>query len=341
MPIPTADFRGIGILDIVIPGDADDSIEVFLGNGDGTFQPEKDYHALWADSAAVGDFNGDGKLDIVAGDQSPTIGLNGVTVLLGNGDGTFQKGSFYPAGGEAVAVVAADFNGDKKVDVAIADHLYSYVTTLLNTGTVTFSPTTPLTFPPNLLGTTTAPLSATLTNNGKSALSISSVKSSGTPFKVKSTCVGSVAVGASCKITAIFTAQVEGVTNVTVSIQDSASSKPQVVELVGTGSVVKLTPTSLTFATQKVGTQSAPQMVQLTNIGSVPLNFSRTLYIGGTDYNDYTESDNCHTQIAAGASCTITVTFKPRKTGARPANVTITDDGGGSPQLVPLNGTGD
>jgi hypothetical protein len=339
MPLPAADLRGIGILDLISPGDGNDSVEVFLGNGDGTFQPEKRYFAVWPVCTAVGDFNGDGKLDIVACDNEPSR-VSGVSVLLGNGDGTFQKANFYPAGAQAVAAVVADFNGDKKPDVAIADNLYSYVTTMLNTGVVSFSPTTPITPPVTLLGATSPPRSAKLTNNGASNLNISSVKSSGPPFHVTTTCKGSIAPGGSCAITATFTAQTEGVTTGTVSINDSASSRPQVVELSGTGTGVKLVPASLTFPAQKVGTQSAPQTVQLTNIGSAPLNFSRTLYVSGNNPYDYSESDNCGTQIAAGASCTISVTFKPRKTGTRTANVTITDDGGGSPQILPLTGTG-
>ena len=147
----------------------------------------------------------------------------GLSVLNGNGDGTFQRGVFYPAGIEGEFVAVGDFNNDHKLDLVNADFVDDVLVTLLNTGTVTFSPTTPITFPANLLGTTTAPLSATLTNNGKSSLTISSVKSSGPPFKVQTTCKGSIAPGASCKITAIFTARVEGVTTGTVSVQDSAS----------------------------------------------------------------------------------------------------------------------
>jgi Cep192 domain 4 len=158
---------------------------------------------------------------------------------------------------------------------------------------------------------------------------------------MKTTCEGSIAPGASCAITANFTAKAEGVTAGTVTILDSASSKPQVVEMLGTGTGVKLTPAKLTFPAVKVGTQSQPETIQLTNIGSAPLDFTRTIYIGGLNYTEFFESDNCGTQIDAGASCTISITFKPRKTGTRTANVTINDNGGGSPQTVQLSGTGD
>jgi hypothetical protein len=97
----------------------------------------------------------------------------------------------------------------------------------------------------------------------------------------------------------------------------------------------------LNFPPTKVGSTSAPQTMQLTNTGSAPLNFTRSIYVGGGYANDYRESDNCGTQLVAGASCTITVTFSPLHTGARNATLFVEDDGGGSPQEPKLTGTGD
>jgi hypothetical protein len=215
------------------------------------------------------------------------------------------------------------------------------VITLLNTGVVTFSPTTPITFPTQLLGTTSSPLSATLTNNGTSPLTISSVSYSGKPFHVQTTCGGSVTPGDSCTITATFTVQTIGVTSGTVTIHDSASSKPQVVELIGTGTEVRFSPTQLTFPPQKNGTKSPSQDILLTNIGESPFTFTRTIYIGGTDFTSFFESNNCPTSLSGGASCSIYVIFAPRKTGSLSGSIIITDTGGGSPQSVPLSGTGD
>lgn len=337
-----ADFNGDHQADLAVDSLTGDSIGVLLGNGDGTFQQAVNYYAQFPASLAARDLDGNGKLDIVAA-NSGELGIPaGVTVLKGNGDGTFQPGVFYEAGREEGGyVVVGDFNGDGKPDIALTDYVDDLIITLLNTGTVTFSPTTPLTFPTQLIGTTSAPLTATLTNNGTSSLTISSVSFSGKPFKVRSTCVGSVAPGGNCTITAVFTAQVEGVTSGTVTIKDSASSKPQVVELVGTGTVVELTPPKLNFPPQKVGTKSATQNVQLTNTGSTALDFTYFLYIDGTNYKDFSQTNTCASSLNPGASCTITVTFAPKKTGTRSAFVTITDTGGGSPQTVLLTGTGD
>ena len=133
----------------------------------------------------------------------------------------------------------------------------------------------------------------------------------------------------------------EGSVSGTVTFKNSASSKPQVVELVGTGTVVELSPPKLTFPPQKVGTKSAPQSIQLTNTGSMTLNITHFIFINGRNYNDFSESDNCGAQVGPGASCAIRITFSPHKTGVRSAFVQIEDDGGGSPQEPTLTGAGD
>jgi hypothetical protein len=79
---------------------------------------------VYAYSVSVGDFNGDGKADLVVANQCPqsTCDAGVVTVLLGNGDGTFQAGQEYASGGyEAYAVVAGDVNGDGKADLVVAN----------------------------------------------------------------------------------------------------------------------------------------------------------------------------------------------------------------------------
>jgi hypothetical protein len=71
------------------------------------------------------------------------------------------------------------------------------------------------------------------------------------------------------------------------------------------------------------------------------VNFTGTVIsITGTDEGDFAESNNCGSSVASGASCTIKVTFTPLAQGRRTADVSISDDGGGSPQTVPLTGTG-
>ena len=90
---------------------------VLLGTGTGAFQRAVDYPATASclTSIAVGDFNGDGKADAVAVDQN-----GGLSVFLGNGDGTLQTAVRYDAGAEATYVAIGDFNGDGNADLAVA-----------------------------------------------------------------------------------------------------------------------------------------------------------------------------------------------------------------------------
>jgi hypothetical protein len=105
------------------------TVTILLGNGDGTFQAPPTYPSggYDADSEAAGDLNGDGKLDLVVANLCQNTncasGNNGVvSVLLGNGDGTFQSAKSYATGGFGASSVAiGDFNGDGYADVVVAN----------------------------------------------------------------------------------------------------------------------------------------------------------------------------------------------------------------------------
>jgi len=126
--IQAADFNKDGKLDLAVSTGTtvpsrtggDGLISVLLGNGDGTFQPELDVHAGGEiDSIVVTDLNHDGNLDIVA---DAALSFNGsASVVLGNGDGTFQTHKEYKYGGIFGRLFAGDFNGDGKMDVAVAN----------------------------------------------------------------------------------------------------------------------------------------------------------------------------------------------------------------------------
>jgi hypothetical protein len=115
--ISVGDFNRDGKLDIA--AGEDPSPSVFLGNGDGTFQPRKRYQPRGASVPITGDFNGDGKLDLVA------ILSHQLYLLLGNGDGTFQKPIKLSASIESCGfgptLFVDDFNGDGNLDLAFCD----------------------------------------------------------------------------------------------------------------------------------------------------------------------------------------------------------------------------
>ena len=145
--IEAADFNADGNLDLAITNEISGQSPVVLGYGNGAFSAAGDlYTGIFPMGVAVGDFNADGRLDaVVASGGSTAYPGSGVTVSLGNGDGTFTlaSGSPIPLGQNLSAIVTADFNGDGKLDLAVTDSGGNSVLILLGNGDGTFGvPTT-------------------------------------------------------------------------------------------------------------------------------------------------------------------------------------------------------
>jgi hypothetical protein len=233
--IAVGDFGGKDKLDLAVANTEGGSIGVLLGNGDGTFQNPVNYPIAFCAWVTTADVNGDGKLDLVGAADYDFPDVSGLAVFLGNGDGTFQNATYYSGGAaNATYVVAADFNRDGKVDAAITNPNSNDVIIMLNTGVVSFSPTAPLVFKKQALGTTSPAQAVTLTNTGTAELKISKIGASD-QFGMTSTCGSTVATGAKCTISVTFSPKSKGLKPGTVTIDDSASSKPMVIELSGTG----------------------------------------------------------------------------------------------------------
>ena len=205
---------------------------------------------------------------------------------------------------------------------------------------VSFSPTS-LTFSLRLVNTTSAAKTVTVTNTGNATLNINNIGITGDFSISAKTCGSTLNAGLSCTVSVKFTPTAAGVRNGSLTFTDNAPGNPQSVPLKGTGTIVSLSRTSINFGTITVGTTSAPQSVTITNKGTVTLHFTAAPAIKGTNPGDFAISANtCGSTLAAGANCSISMTFKPTATGTRKATLNITDDGGGSPQRVSLTGTG-
>lgn len=103
--------------------------------------------------------------------------------------------------------------------------------------------------------------------------------------------------------------------------------------------IATVSPTSLTFSTQTIGTRSTAKIVTLTNTGTAILSITQ-IAITGPNVRDFAKTHTCGSSLAVGASCTIRVKFKPTALGTRSAALSIADNAVGSPQKVALRGTG-
>lgn len=197
------------------------------------------------------------------------------------------------------------------------------------------------------IGESTAAQLVTLTNGTTFPVNISGVTMSGpssTQFVAVNNCGTIVPASGSCTISVTFKPTATGTQTATMTVASDASTPFTPVALTGTGTtpVVVLSPASLTFATsQALNTASSPLPVTLTNTGSGPLNFSSAIAIIGTNSTDFSQTNNCGSQVAAnGGSCTINVTFTPTALNSRVATLEFFDDAANTPQTVPLSGTG-
>jgi hypothetical protein len=169
--------------------------------------------------------------------------------------------------------------------------------------------TTAITFPAQTVGVASATQTVTLTNTGKTALTISGSSLSATQFKTTAnTCAsGTVASGASCSYLIAFTPPSVGAYTGTFTVNTSAGALTAT--LAGSG----VLNTSLTPAT------SAASIVKLTNTASTPLTLTTTSIVGG----QFNPSDQCTASLAAGASCNYSITFTPSYVGSVETTLTV------------------
>lgn len=333
-----ADLNGDGKLDLVTANNGSNTVSVLLNSGGGTFASAVPYPVGSLPFAVVaGDFYNNGKLDVAV----TNFGDNTVSILPGNGDGTFSAATAvtFPTGDSPIGLGAGDFNLDGRIDLVATNSDDNTVSILLQGPAVKFS-TTSVAFGSQNIGTQSSPQSVVLTNSGSAALAIAGITITGTnsnQYGQTNNCPATLSGGASCTISVTFAPTAAGTMTANLSIADNAAGSPQLVSLLGTGvsAGVLLSPASLTFGSQTVGTTSAAQTVTLTNNGSVALSVSSI-----TASANFTQTNTCGSSLAAGAACTINVRFAPATTGTLAGTLSVSDNVVGSPQTVSLAGTG-
>jgi uncharacterized protein (TIGR03437 family) len=131
--IASADFNADKHADLVVANLNAGSVYVLLGKGDGTFQAPTSLAAgRGAFAVTTGDFNSDGKLDIAVANNFEVPLQNDVSLLIGNGDGTFAGAIPLGAGNNPIGIVAADLTGSGKLDLAVANNGSPFASLVIN-----------------------------------------------------------------------------------------------------------------------------------------------------------------------------------------------------------------
>ncbi len=192
-----------------------------------------------------------------------------------------------------------------------------------------------LSFPSTVVNQTAASQIITVSNTGGNPATLGAASITG-DFAIKqNTCGASLPSQTGCSIVITFTPTASGTRTGVLSVPGSAGT--QTAQLSGTGQAPAtdtLSPPSLTFAQQQVGTISAAQQVTLTNAGDVPLTEITAAVASG----DFAATNACSSSLNPHSSCAITVTFVPTAVGTRTGTLTITDQV--RTQTVTLSGTG-
>ena len=326
--VVTADFDGDGKSDLAVIDDS--QVEIYLSKGDGTFTPEVDLESGAASSPdwlslAVADFNGDGVPDLVSANSD----IDGATAWIVHR---------IHAATAVLANVAVPGSRTRNVVAMYAgDHTFGPSTSSPVSLTASPVPTT-LSLSASLstatLGTQVV-LTATLSPSSVENVSANTEKIT---FLANGTSIGTGTLSSGVATLNITTlgAGTDSITASYAGDANFAASTATAVSVVVTSvPSVMVSPASLTFDAQAVGSTSAGQALTLTNSGTAPLSITS---IAASD--DFAQTNNCGSTVAPAGTCTINVTFTPTTGGSHTGALTITDNAAGSPQTVSLAGTG-
>jgi hypothetical protein len=335
--LAAADFDGDGKLDLAVEsGYPTSTLSILLGNGDGTFQNPIDTAASNPGGLAVEDFNHDGILDLAFAPSG---------VLLGKGDGTFTLAPASQTFFDSVA--AADLNGDGMPDLVslvcqdsgCSNYL---VSTFLGNGDGTFQ----------------APISTTLQIPSPidETLILEDVDGDGKIDIVSENLDGALEVlvgngdgtfeATTLPINPFFTLATAADFNADGRVdflgyvmQFNPTTTSMQLLLQGTFPLLTLSPASLAFGPQAVGTSSSALAVILTSGGLATLSISGVT-LTGANAGDFSQTNNCGTTLGQGDACQINVTYLPTAARSSAAFISIVDNAPGSPHTVDLSGVG-
>jgi VCBS repeat protein/centrosomal CEP192-like protein len=344
--LATADFNGDGILDLAVAGT--DGISVFLGKGDGAFKAPAVYPG-GQNPLVIGDFNGDGKLDIAQlFSPSDYDGFTTISILRGNGDGTFQPPVVSAPQIALQALALGDFYGVGRLNLVSSSYTLSPVSSsmVINSQTTALVSPGVLTYAPTLAGKIRGPETVTVTNSGTAPLNITEVSISGpnaAAFALTTDVCKGITLPASeaCTIGVSFSPSAAGPQTAFLNIADDAIGSPQRAGLAGNGTVLCADPGQVLCGDTPVGTTGADHVVKITNISASKVAIT-SIGIMGADKGDFYQYNTCGKSLNPKASCSVVVQFIPTKMGVRTADLVIKQGSvdGANPPAVPLSGTG-
>lgn len=276
------------------------------------------------------------------------------TVTFKSGTQTLGSATLNGTGQAALTTSALAVGKDAVTAVYSGDSIHATSTSAIVSVTITGGTAvvdlsaTSLSFADQTAGSASAAKTVTITNGGTSALTLTSIAlSSGETddFTLSKTCGTSLAAKASCTLSITFKPVSAGSKSATLAITDNATGSPQKIALSGTGTsasgsaAITLSATTLAFGSQSAGTASSAKAVTVTNSGTATLTLT-SIAVTGAESDDFSSTTSCGSSLAAKASCTVSVTFKPVSKGSKSASLSIADNASGSPQKVALSGTG-
>jgi len=418
--IIAGDFNGDGNLDLAVADFTGNAVDILLGNGDGTFQTQQSYATAAGPVAiAAADLSQNGILDLAVATNEPTSLNGGFSILMGNGDGTFQTHTDYTLqtcdwmGGTwymgASAIALGDFNGDGFLDVVISAETpggfpvqgCSAFMFFPGNGTGTFGnigqsippdgqlafSLAPLAPPPLGLADSSPiyavdwlPSGAVWTGNGQGEFSLPSpwnlvgglssvvgdfngdgyldaalagayqLPGQSSPCVPPSKCPFSIVLGSqSGAVSSALVNFIPALGNINGLVagdfnndgrMDFASTinGEAVILMQAPSAAAFVSPSSLSSSSTPTVGQTVPMNspVTLTN-GETTLAIS-SITFSGANAGDFSQTNTCGSSLAPNATCQINVNFTPSAGGTRTATLNVNDNAQNSPQTVGLSG---
>jgi phospholipase C len=184
------------------------------------------------------------------------------------------------------------------------------------------------------VGATSATRKVTIANDQTATITFSSITPSGDFLISSNSCGTTLTVGSSCAVELAFKPTAIGARTGTLTVTDSGVTSPETVNLTGIGSGLQVSPFNLTYASTFIGTTTAAKTVTLKNVSTAAISLSSIAVVG-----DFAETNTCGSSLAAGASCSIHVTYSPLSSGTLYGAINIQSSDPADPIMVGLQGT--